>query len=126
MKQIDLSLILLSVFLSASAQLAMKVGVNSANASSSAHASAAAIDRLLAFATSPLLILGLALYAGSAAFWIVVLSRVDLSLAYPFVGLGFILTSAAGFLLLGEAVSPARIFGTGLIAVGAYLVARSA
>jgi len=55
-----------------------------------------------------------------------VLARAPLSLAYPFVGLGFIFTMLAGALVLGEQVTPVRIAGTLLIAAGCVLVARSA
>jgi len=63
-------------------------------------------------------------YALSAAAWIVVLSKLDLSLAYPFVGLGFVVTFLIGVLLLGEPASAGRLAGTLLIAGGAVLVAR--
>lgn len=74
----------------------------------------------------PYVIGGLALYAIGAVVWLFVLARVDLSLAYPFVGLGFIVTLVLSHLLLGEAVAVTRIAGTLMIAVGCVLVAHSA
>jgi drug/metabolite transporter (DMT)-like permease len=74
---------------------------------------------------SPMVILGLALYGVGALLWLFVLGRVPLSMAYPFVGLGFILTMLAGALVLGEHVTPLRIGGTLMIALGCVFVARS-
>ena len=56
---------------------------------------------------------------------ILVLAKVDVSLAYPFVGVGFIVTMVLGWLLLQEPVGLTRITGTLLVAIGAYLVAQS-
>lgn len=115
-----LLLILASVVLSALAQLALKAG-------SAPVARARGVGgELLAMVQSPLVIGGLALYALGAVLWLFVLARAPLSLAYPFVGLGFIVTMLAGALVLGEQITPARIGGTLLIATGCVLVARSA
>lgn len=123
MRLSDLSLILVSVALSASGQLLLKLGA-SAPAVRGAIAGGAPGERLLALATTPALVGGLMVYALSAAAWIVVLSKLDLSLAYPFVGLGFVVTFLIGVLLLGEPASAGRLAGTLLIAGGAVLVAR--
>ena len=73
-----------------------------------------------------MILLGLALYGIGALLWLFVLGRAPLSLAYPFVGIGFILTMLAGAFWLNESISVARVVGTLLIAVGCVLVARSA
>jgi len=125
MKIIDLSLILTSVALSSGAQFALKLGASAPQVRAAISGGGSLTDRMLAFATTPMLVLGLTIYAVSAFTWILVLSKLDLSFAYPFVGLGFIMTFAAGTLLLGESVSGARVAGTFLIAFGAILVARS-
>jgi len=56
----------------------------------------------------------------------VVLNRVPVSFAYPFVGLGFILTAVLAWTLLGEGVSAGRALGTLLVALGVVLIARAA
>lgn len=117
-----LALILASVGLSALAQLALKLGTGSL----AAQRASGAGRELFALATSPLVITGLALYGFGAVLWLFVLGRAQLSLAYPFVGLGFILTMFAGALVLGEPVGPARAAGTLLIVIGCVLVARTA
>jgi len=73
-----------------------------------------------------MIFVGLGLYGAGALLWLFVLGRAPLSLAYPFVGIGFILTMLAGALYLNEGVSAARVAGTLMIAVGCVLVARSA
>jgi len=115
-------LIVVSVSLSALAQLALKIGANAA-----AGAQTAGIGQEVGgLAQSPMVIVGLGLYGLGALLWLFVLGRVPLSLAYPFVGMGFILTMFAGTFVLQENLSGARIVGTLLIATGCVLVARSA
>jgi multidrug transporter EmrE-like cation transporter len=115
-------LILASVTLSALAQLALKMGTSAA---ADARATGAA-GEFSGLVQSPMVIVGLGLYGIGALMWLFVLGRAPLSLAYPFVGMGFILTMLAGTLFLGEQLSVARVGGTLLIAAGCVLVARSA
>ncbi len=127
MKAGDVILILGSVTLSSTAQLLLKLGATApAVRAAIGNGGGTPADRALALMTTPTLVSGLAVYALSAAFWIAVLSRVDLSLAYPFVGLGFVLTFLIGTLFLGETANALRLSGTLFIIVGAILVARSA
>lgn len=115
-------LILASVSLSAVAQLALKLGTRAA----SRGAGGAIGGEVGGLLQSPMIYVGLGLYGLGAVLWLFVLGRAPLSLAYPFVGLGFVLTMLAGVFLLGEQVSAARVLGTLLIASGCVLVARSA
>ena len=56
---------------------------------------------------------------------LIVLSRVEISFAYPFLGLSFVLITLWGYFALGEAVTPWRVAGVLLICSGVALVARS-
>lgn len=114
-------LILASVSLSALAQLALKIGTTAAGGRATGIG-----GEIGGLAQSPMIILGLGLYGIGALLWLFVLGRAPLSLAYPFVGIGFILTMLAGAFWLDESLSLARISGTLLIAIGCVLVARSA
>lgn len=114
-------LILASISLSAIAQLVLKLGVGAAAAKPQGVA-----GEMVGLVQSPLVLAGLGLYGIGAVLWLFVLARAPLSLAYPFVGLGFILTMLAGAWCLGENVTPVRVAGTLLIALGCALVARSA
>lgn len=114
----SLLLILMSVTMSAIAQLLLKLGVQKVQNDS-------VVMTGITYLTSPFVVGGLALYGLGAFVWLFVLSHVELSAAYPFVGIGFILTMLIGAFALGEAVSTTRIAGTLLIAAGCVCVARS-
>lgn len=114
-------LIIASVSLSAIAQVALKIGTSTA-AGGRASGIGGEISSII---QSPMVIVGLGLYGFGAVLWLFVLGRVPLSLAYPFVGIGFILTMAAGAFYLHESISVPRVVGTLLIALGCVLVARS-
>jgi drug/metabolite transporter (DMT)-like permease len=68
---------------------------------------------------------GITLYAISVLVWILGLSRVPVSIAYPMLSLGYIVNAIAAHYLFGEAVTAQRWLGIGFIVVGVYLVARS-
>ena len=124
MSLIVFGLILITVTLSACAQLALKIAVSSPSLAEAFDAGA--LKAIIAAVMSPLVWLGLVIYGISVALWLWVLSKVDLSVAYPFVGISFIATMAFGAFLLDESVGPIRIIGTLLIVVGCILVGRSA
>jgi hypothetical protein len=89
------SLILISVSLSALAQLLLKLGMSSAHVQQMLMHERP-LQAIWVAASNIQVIAGLGLYALGAILWLLVLARVDVSLAYPFVGLGFILTMALG------------------------------
>jgi drug/metabolite transporter (DMT)-like permease len=117
-------LILLSVTISALAQVALKRGV-SAVAVQAALDRGALLEKVFVVATSPMIALGIALYGLGAVVWILVLARIDVSQAYPFVGLGFIITLAFGVFVLGENVTMTRLIGVGLVAAGIIFISQS-
>ncbi len=119
-----LGIILFTVTLSACAQLVLKLGVMKPQMAYALQNGV--IESLIAAALSPLIWIGLVIYGLSVAFWIWVLSKVDLSVAYPFVGVSFLVTMAFGAFLLDETVTPTRILGTILIAFGCVLVGKTA
>ncbi|PWC34002.1 EamA family transporter [Azospirillum sp. TSO35-2] len=117
-------LILLSVTLSAVAQISLKIGMSSpAVASALAQGEAGRIA--LSVVATPHILTGLACYGLGMVVWLAVLAKVDVTMAYPFVGLGFLVTLALGALLLGESLSPARLIGTALVVLGVVLTAQS-
>ena len=124
MRPILLGLIFVSVSLGAFAQLLLKVGMSQPGVRT-ALAGAPFVQWPLAVASSPLVVIGLGTYGVGSLMWLFVLSKLELSAAYPFVGLGFIATLLVGWLVLGEQLTLARVLGTLLIASGAVLVART-
>jgi len=123
MKWQTLALIFISVSLSAFAQIALKHGMSSAQAQRAIAGSE--VSGLAAIATNPHIVLGFALYGLGAILWLGVLAKIDVGQAYPFVGLGFVLTMGFGILFLGEAFSLMRAAGTLLVIGGVVLVAQS-
>ena len=121
MSYLNLSVILFTVFLSAIAQLLLKIGVEKAGPDPISGGVIGIVNLLF---TLPIF-LGITIYGSSVLIWLWVLSRVELSLAYPFVGLSFIFTLAFGFFILDESVNTTRVLGTLLIATGCIFVAKS-
>ncbi|HEX7418092.1 MAG TPA: SMR family transporter, partial [Steroidobacteraceae bacterium] len=75
--------------------------------------------------TQPLIWLGLVCYAVSVLVWIVTLSRVDVSLAYPFLSLGYVVNALAAYYLFGENLNAQRLIAIAVICVGVYVLAKS-
>jgi drug/metabolite transporter (DMT)-like permease len=106
---------LASVFLGASAQLLLKAGVGPAAAGRGAAAVFTTVIR------SPQALGGVLLFGVSSAIWLVVLSRLKLSVAYPLGALSYVVVVGAGA-LLGEHVPGLRWTGVALVALGVALV----
>jgi len=75
---------------------------------------------------NPWVFFGLVMMVVSMGSHLLVLSRVELSFAYPFIGLSFVLVTAWGYFALGEQVNMLRVAGVGCICLGVILVAQSA
>lgn len=128
MNPASLALILFGVLLNACAQLLLKAGVN--NVVSAIGTFDYSLANLwpvgLRLATQWPIIGGLSCYVVSVVVWILGLSRVDVSIAYPLLSIGYVLNAAAAWWLFGEALTPTRLLGIGVIIVGVYILTRSA
>jgi multidrug transporter EmrE-like cation transporter len=114
--------ILVSVGCSALAQVSLKHGMSIASVQAALSAGGA-LRIAIEVAASPTVWLGLMLYGFSAVVWLFVLARLDVSVAYAFVALGFLLTMSLGCLLLGESLTLRKVCGTLLVMIGIWLVA---
>lgn len=76
-------------------------------------------------ATAPMVVAGLLVYGVGTFFWLITLSRIELSVAYPFVSLNHVVIFLLAWLVLREQISPLRAAGVLVICVGMLLVARS-
>ena len=123
MNQYLILLILCSVLLSSIAQIVLKTGMSNASVLQALQ-SQSAVQAFIAIATNVYVIGGLTLYFASAAVWLLVLARVDVSFAYPFVGLGFVVTMLLAFFINGEVLSTTKIVGTLCIAIGVAIMAQ--
>jgi len=74
---------------------------------------------------SPYIITGLFCYVVSVIVWLLVLSRMDVSVAYPLTSIGFILTAIAAYFLMGEPITMIRFTGIVVIIGGIYLITRT-
>lgn len=117
-----LTMIVGSVAMSALAQILLRHGMSRPSVQA-ALGQGEAVPAVLAIASSPGVIGGLALYGLGAMVWLLVLARVPVSMAYAFVALGFLLTMALGCLVLGEVLTLRKVMGTLLVAAGVWLVA---
>lgn len=123
MNALTFSLVLLGVLLNAVAQLLLKAGTNAIGQFQFSAANVLPIGWKVA--TQPFILGGLACYVVSVAVWIMALSRVEVSVGYPMLSIGYVVNAVAAYFLFGEAVGPQRIVGIGVIIVGVYLVAKS-
>lgn len=64
-------------------------------------------------------------YGISLIVWIVVLSRVELSFAYSFSSLGFVIVAIAGYFLFHERITGIRIIGIVMVCIGVFLIYKS-
>ena len=75
--------------------------------------------------TNPYVVIGLIIYVCGTVFWLAALSRVDLSYAYPFASLSYVIMLAASWLLFHENITPVRLAGTLIVALGVLVISRS-
>jgi multidrug transporter EmrE-like cation transporter len=123
MKASSLLLVFVSVALNASAQLLLKQGTKAVGLMAVNVSSGGTV--LLRSAFSPWVWAGLGSYVVSVALWILVLSRVELSYAYPMVSMGYVMAALAAKLFWNEQLSLVRVLGIGVICLGVFLVSRS-
>lgn len=117
------SLLMLGVFLNATAQLLLKAGTNAVGHFDFSAGNVVPVGMKLAL--EPHILGGLACYVVSVVVWIMGLSRVEVSVAYPMLSVGYVVNAVAAWYLFGEAVSITRLTGIGIIIIGVYIVARS-
>ncbi|HEY9215499.1 MAG TPA: SMR family transporter [Ancylobacter sp.] len=114
-------MILTSVTLNAVAQLFLRWGARSAAESTTGSL----IESIASLALRPSILVGLACYGVSILVWLYVLGRVEVSFAYPFLALGFVMVAIAGWQLFGESMPPMRVAGIAIVVVGVLVLARS-
>lgn len=116
-------LILAGVFLNATAQLFLKNGTTSLGVISlQAHNF---IETILKVTLQPYIVAGLMCYVLSVAIWIGALSRVDVSIAYPMLSIGYIVNAVAAWYLFGESITNVKILGMFFIIAGTYFIAKT-
>jgi multidrug transporter EmrE-like cation transporter len=123
MNAVSFSLLMTGVLLNAGAQLLLKAGTNTVGAFEFSRENILPVGWQLA--TEPHIAAGIGCYVISVVVWVLALSRVEVSVAYPMLSIGYVVNALAAWYLFGEAVTPMRLVGIGVIIAGVYLVARS-
>jgi multidrug transporter EmrE-like cation transporter len=121
---VSFSLILTGVLLNAAAQLLLKAGTNRIGSFEFSGENIVPIAK--AVALQPHILLGLGCYGVSVIVWIMALSRVPVSVAYPLLSIGYIVNAFAAWHLFGESLTAQKLVGIAVICVGVWLVAKSA
>ena len=116
-------LILFAVLLNTGAQIALKVGMRTIGYFDFTLNNFIPIS--IKLIKNPYIMGGMFLYVFSLTAWLLTLSRVEVSYAYPLSSIGYILTALVGYYLLQENLSMVRVSGIAIIMIGVYLVAKS-
>jgi multidrug transporter EmrE-like cation transporter len=117
------SLILTGVLLNALAQLLLKAGTNRIGSFDFTLANLVPIGKMVIL--QPHILGGLACYGVSVVVWIMALSRVPVSIAYPMLSIGYVVNAFAAWYLFGESLAVQKLVGIGFICIGVWLVAKS-
>ena len=123
MSAVSLSLLMLGVLLNAGAQLLLKAGTNAVGHFEFTASNILPVGMKLAF--QPHILGGLGCYVVSVVVWIMGLSRVPVSIAYPMLSVGYVLNAVAAWYLFGESLTAQKLIGIGFIIAGVFMVARS-
>ncbi len=119
-----LALAVVSVSLNALAQVALRKTMLSVGA---LPASASEIVKfVLSVALNPWFIGGMACYVLSIGGWLLVLAKIEVSIAYPLLSIGYVITAIIGYFYLSENVGPSRLAGIVIICIGIFVISRSA
>jgi len=123
MNSVSFGLVLAGVLLNAAAQLLLKAGTNAVG-QFEFH-----LDNLvpvgLKLALEPHILGGLGCYVISVVVWIMALSRIPVSIAYPMLSIGYVVNAFVAWQWFGEALAAQKMLGIGFIVIGVFLVARS-
>ena len=116
-------LILSGVLLNTVAQFLLKAGTRSLGVLD--LGSRSAVEFFLGAAFNPYILVGLACYVASFGLWIGVLSRLDVSIAYPLLSIGYVISAFAAYYMFGEPLTMPKLLGIGLILLGVVVLSRA-
>ena len=116
-------LILFTVITNAAAQIFLKKGMLE-------HGSfefnlSSILSNALKILLNPLVALGLLTFVISMASHLLVLSRVEISFAMPFLSLAYVIVAVYAYIVFSENLNVYRIAGIGFICLGTILIAKS-
>jgi multidrug transporter EmrE-like cation transporter len=123
MNLISFGLIFTGVMLNAAAQILMKAGTNSIGYFEFSMENVLPIG--LKLATEWHIVVALFCYALSVVIWVLALSRVPVSIAFPMLSMAYVVNAIAAWYLLGEAFNPTKLVGMGVIILGVIIISRA-
>jgi drug/metabolite transporter (DMT)-like permease len=115
----EFGLLLLAVLTATAGQFLLKLGALKLGKASFNHL----LTQVVGIATTPELLLGLALYGLGAVLYILLLTRVPLSVAGPAASLGYVFSVLLGYYFFREPILSRQLAGLGLIVCGVILLA---
>ena len=118
----NLIFIISSVLLNALAQILLKAGMKTYN---NIDLKSNIIQTFISISLNPYIIFGFISYGISIILWLWVLSKVDVSLAYPFQALGYIIVTILAWLIFQENINLTRIIALIFISLGLIILAFS-
>ena len=123
MNLVSFSLIIIGVLLNAASQLLLKAGTNAIGHFEFSAENIIPIGWKLA--TEWHIVMALTFYAISVVIWILALSRVQVSIAYPMISLGYVVGAVAAWWFFNEALNPTKMIGIGVIILGVVIISRA-
>lgn len=117
----DFVLLFFNVLLTVIGQLLLKFGMEKVGRINGLRD---AFNKLMQAFFNPYILAGIAIYGFTTLVWLVILSRVELSIAYPVLSFGYVLSIFFSWLLLKESIPETRIVGALIICIGVYLVVQ--
>lgn len=123
MSLLNFSLIFIGVMLNAAAQVLMKAGTNAIGHFEFSMANVLPIGWKLA--TEWHIVTALFCYGISVVVWILALSRVPVSIAFPMLSMAYVVNAVAAYYLLGEDFSVTKLIGMGVIIIGVIIISRA-
>jgi len=123
MNLVSFALIFTGVMLNAAAQILMKAGTNAIGHFEFSAANIVPIG--LKLATEWHILVALCCYALSVVIWILALSRVPVSIAFPMLSMAYVVNAIAAYYLLGEPFSSTKLVGMGVIILGVIIISRA-
>ena len=117
----DYILLIFNVFLTVLGQILLKQGVTTVGRIDSFRE---LLSKLWQVIFNPYVMGGISIYGFTTFVWLVILSRVKLSIAYPMLSLGYVLAIPFSWLVFKESIPKVRIIGAIIICIGVYLVAQ--
>lgn len=123
MSLVSFILIFVGVMLNAAAQILMKTGTNTIGYFEFSRDNILPIGWKLA--TEWHIVAALFCYVLSVMIWILALSRVPVSIAFPMLSMAYVVNAIAAWYLLGEALNPTKLVGMGVIILGVLIISRA-